>query len=161
MKRLSLVLLALIIAAGGAGLIQVARSDTALDKVYTVAQVRAGLARNPRAWVGRTVLVRGTMVVMVFACPYGGDGFKCGALQWEELDPDAPGPQPLILAPAPASPLLALVHRLPLVGPLMPWPRPLREGPGAYRVQLRAASHCPFPSANPSCASALLLDTRP
>ena len=165
MKRLVLVLLALMIAAfiaaGGADLIQVARSHTALDRVYTVAQVRAGLARNPRAWVGRTVLVRGTMVVMVFACPYGGDGFKCGALRWEELDPDAPGPQPLILAPAPASPLLALVHRLPLVGSLMPWPRPLREGPGVYRVQLRAPSHCPFPSANPSCASALLLDARP
>src|SRR5438445_5160042 len=129
MKRLSLVLLALIIAAGGAGVISVARSRVAPDRVYTVAQVRAALTHSPRAWVGRTVLVRGTMVVMIFACPYGGDGFKCGALQWEELDPDAPGPQPLILAPAPASPLLALVHRIPLVGPLMPWPRPLREGP--------------------------------
>ena len=160
MKRLSLVVLALIIAAGGAGLIQVARSHTALDRVYTVAQVRAGLARNPRAWVGRTVLVHGTLVVMAFACPDVG-GFKCTPIQWEELDPDAPGPQPLILAPAPASPLLALVHRIPLVGPLMPWPQPLREGPGVYRVQLRAPSHCPFPSANPSCASALLLDARP
>jgi hypothetical protein len=123
--------------------------------------VRAGLVRNPGAWVGRTVLVRGTMVVTDFACPYGGDSVKRGAIQWEELDPDVAGPQPLILAPAPASPLLALVHRLPLVGPLMPWPWPLREGPGVYRVQLRAPSHCPFPSANPSCASALLLDARP
>ena len=161
MKRLFLVLLALVIAAGGAGLIGVARSRAPLDRVYTVAQVRAALARNPRAWVGRTVLVRGTMVVMAFACLYSGDGFKCGALQWKELDPEAPGPQPLILASAPASPLLALVHRLPLVGPLVPWPQPLREGPGVYRLQLRAPSHCPFPSANPSCASALLLDTRP
>ena len=161
MKRLSLVLLALIFAAGGAGLIQVARSHTALDRVYTVAQVRAGLARNPRAWVGRTVLVRGTMVVIDFACPYGGDGFKCTPIHWEELDPDAPGPQPLILAPASASPLLTFLQRLPLVGSSMPWAQSLREGPGVYRVQLRAPAHCPFPSANPSCASALLLDARP
>ena len=161
MKRLVLVVLALVIAVGGAGLIRVVRSRAVLDRVYTVAQVRAGLARNPRAWVGRTVLVRGTMVVMVFACPYGGDGFKCGALQWEELDPDAPGPQPLILAPASASPLLTFLQRLPLVGSSMPSAQPLREGPGVYRIQLRAPSHCPFPAANPSCASALLLDSWP
>ena len=160
MKRLSLVLLALILAASGAGLIQVARSHTTLDRVYTVAQVRAGLARNPRAWVGRTVLVHGTLVVMAFACPDVG-GFKCTPIQWEELDPDAPGPQPLILAPASASPLLTFLQRLPLVGSSMPWAQSLREGPGVYRVQLRAPAHCPFPSANPSCASALLLEARP
>jgi hypothetical protein len=160
MKRLVLVLLALMIAAGGAGLIQVARSHTALGRVYTVAQVRAGLARNPQAWVGRTVLVRGTMVVVAFSCPDVGR-FRCTPIQWDEIDPDVPGPHPLILSPAPTNPLLALVHRLPLVGPLMPWPWPLREGPGVYRVQLRAPSHCPFPSANPSCTSALLLDARP
>src|SRR2546423_15581034 len=108
MKRLVLVMLALmiapLIAAGGVGLIQVARSHTALDRVYTVAQVRAGLARNPRAWVGRTVLVRGTMGVMVFACPYGGDGFKCGGLRWGEPDPGAPGRQPPVHGPRPGLP---------------------------------------------------------
>jgi hypothetical protein len=31
--------------------------------VYTVAQVDGGLAQHPRAWVGRTVTVRGTLAV--------------------------------------------------------------------------------------------------
>src|SRR2546428_10235524 len=32
--------------------------------VYTVAQVAAGLRRHPRTWVGRTVTVRGTAVMV-------------------------------------------------------------------------------------------------
>src|SRR5207237_4394068 len=38
---------------------------TPAGPVYTVAQVAAGLAHHPRAWVGRTVTVRGTLAVVV------------------------------------------------------------------------------------------------
>lgn len=37
------------------------------EPVYTVAQVQAGLAHDPRAWVGRSVWVRGTVVADVYA----------------------------------------------------------------------------------------------
>jgi hypothetical protein len=160
MKRLCVVLLALVIAAGSAGLSRVARSRATPDRVYTVAQVRAGLALNPRAWIGRTVLVRGTVVAMAFACP-DAPGFRCTPIQWDELDPDVPGPQPLILVPAPADPVLAVLHRLPLLGPFLPLPPPLRAGPGVYRLHLRAPSTCLFPSSNPSCADALVLNAQP
>jgi hypothetical protein len=43
--------------------------------VYTVAQVAAGLAQHPCAWVGRTVTVRGTFAAVVSGNPYGGIGF--------------------------------------------------------------------------------------
>lgn len=42
-----------------AGLALVATRFTTPAPVYTVAQVQAGLARDPGAWTGRTVLVRG------------------------------------------------------------------------------------------------------
>src|SRR3954451_25087299 len=41
----------------------VVHSRAAAGPVYTVTQVQAGLARHPQAWVGRTVLVRGAMLV--------------------------------------------------------------------------------------------------
>src|SRR5436190_8560365 len=50
---------------------------TPVGPVYTVARVAAGLAHHPRAWVGRTVTVRGTLAVVVddnSADPGGGVG---------------------------------------------------------------------------------------
>src|SRR5437763_623205 len=38
---------------------------TPAGPVYTVAQVAAGLTHQPRAWMGRTVTVRGTLAVVV------------------------------------------------------------------------------------------------
>src|SRR5437763_12150825 len=52
---------------------------TPVGPVYTVAQVAAGLAHHPRAWVGRTVTVRGTLLVVVddnSADPGGGIGYS-------------------------------------------------------------------------------------
>ncbi len=40
----------------------VRRPSSLAGPVYTVAQVRAGLARQPAAWAGRTLLVRGVAV---------------------------------------------------------------------------------------------------
>src|SRR5437588_7823977 len=65
------VLLAVALAAG-AVLVFVVHSPAAAGPVYTVAQVQAGLARHPQAWVGRTVLVRGTTLGWVAAS--GTDG---------------------------------------------------------------------------------------
>jgi hypothetical protein len=42
-----------------AGLVVVVVGHRAPEQAYTVAQVRAGLARQPAAWAGRTLLVRG------------------------------------------------------------------------------------------------------
>jgi hypothetical protein len=41
-------------------------------QVYTVAQAAAGLAQHPRAWIGRTVVVRGVAVVVVWPDSQGG-----------------------------------------------------------------------------------------
>jgi hypothetical protein len=41
-------------------------------QVYTVAQAAAGLAQHPRAWIGRTVVVRGVAVVVVWRDSLGG-----------------------------------------------------------------------------------------
>src|SRR5579883_1253687 len=41
------------------GLVLAVTHFTVPAPVYTVAQVQAGLARDPGAWVGRTMLVRG------------------------------------------------------------------------------------------------------
>jgi len=46
--------------------------------VYTVAQVRAGLTRQPSAWAGRTVLVRGVAFESFWATgPMSGEGHPC------------------------------------------------------------------------------------
>lgn len=161
MKRPALVVLVLILAlalvtAGATSLAGGGRHAAVAARVFTVAQVRTVMAHNPKEWAGGAVLVRGRLVVMVFDCPYMGR-FWCPTLQWVEIDPDAPGPQPLLVTLTPANPLLAAIRRLPLLGRFIPTTGPLHEGPGIFRIRLRAAPRCPFPSANPSCANAVLL----
>src|SRR5205085_6895741 len=64
-------LMSAMLAAGLA--VAVAHTVGAAGVVYTVAEVRATLAHDPRAWVGRALLVRGTVVNTVVApgCPAG------------------------------------------------------------------------------------------
>ncbi len=45
----------------------VGRPSSPAGPVYTVAQVRAGLARQPAAWAGRTLLVRGSATQTLWA----------------------------------------------------------------------------------------------
>jgi hypothetical protein len=47
------------------GLIVAIVAGAATEPVYTIAQVRAGLAHDPAAWVGRSVLVRGRVMASV------------------------------------------------------------------------------------------------
>jgi hypothetical protein len=71
MKRrrviLSLALVAVVVILAVAGLVAL----VAPGPVYTVGQVRAELAHNPRAWVGRTVYVRGVFQTMSWGTGHG------------------------------------------------------------------------------------------
>lgn len=157
MKRRALLGLAIVLAVViASGLLKTTTSSARSTRVYTVAQVRAIMARDPNEWVGRTVRVQGRVVITLLACPYNGR-FWCHAIQWAEIDPDVPGPRPLLVVPESANPLLAALRRLPVVGRYVPASRALREGRGVFRIRLRATPHCPFLSANPSCANAVLL----
>ncbi len=56
----------------------VGRPSSPAGPVYTVAQVRAGLARQPAAWAGRTLLVRGSAAASFWASgPTTGQGHLC------------------------------------------------------------------------------------
>jgi len=59
-RRIALVLAATTLAV--AIIMAMGRQPSSTEAVYTVAQARAGLARNPRAWIGRTILVRGLVI---------------------------------------------------------------------------------------------------
>ena len=71
------VLLTLAVAAGTLPVF-VVHNPAAAGPVYTVAQVQAGLARHPQAWVGRTVLVRGTLLGwLAVSGPTGASALPC------------------------------------------------------------------------------------
>ncbi len=123
-------------------LVAVAISGTALfprsvtSPVYTVMQVRDGLARNPSAWVGRTVRVRASVTGMAVglgvAPNNGGTGqppnlldLPPGTYAWIVLGPDGPvrdgslayyPDARLVVSPRAPDPFLTAIHRLPLVG---------------------------------------------
>jgi hypothetical protein len=59
-RRIGLVLAALTLAV--AIIIATEHRLTSAGAIYTVARVRAGLARTPQAWIGRTILVRGLVI---------------------------------------------------------------------------------------------------
>jgi hypothetical protein len=61
-RRGVLILLAMVVVGIVLAVVTWARAP---GTIYTVAQVAAGLAQHPRAWVGRTVTVRGTLAVVV------------------------------------------------------------------------------------------------
>ncbi len=61
-----------------AGLIAAVAGRPSSGPVYTVAEVRAGLARQPAAWAGRTLLVRGSAAETFWATgPTSGEGHLC------------------------------------------------------------------------------------
>jgi len=63
MKRAFAVIAFLILAlALAAGTTLAVHNPIAAGPIYTVTQVQSGLARHPQAWIGRTVLVRGTIL---------------------------------------------------------------------------------------------------
>jgi hypothetical protein len=134
--RLLVAPLTLVLGAGSAAVIGTGQSASA--RVYTVAEVQAGLAHKPGAWVGRTLRVRGVYT-------------DCGppdALAAFCLAPDpadlgtAPAVAPLPLVVARSDLLRALLRRLPVLrylvaaAPILPWGQT-----AVFRVQLRVRPH--------------------
>jgi hypothetical protein len=138
MKPFAVALSGLVLAGGLALVVSTVSTGVgALGPVYTVSELQAGLADNPHAWLGHTVLLRG--VALVPACP---PNASC-VVAWPALvDAEAPPPRSYLpLSMGPANPLLALLRRLPLVGRLVPGPQVLRWGrPARYRVQVQDAA---------------------
>lgn len=125
---------------------------SARDQIYTVPQIVAGLSGNPYAWIGRTVLVRGTAGELVPPCP---SGSWCPTLLFAG-DRPTPG-QILLLEPGPASPLLAPLRRVPLVGRVIPAAQRLRwYAPATYRILFQAVPGTTCDSL--PCVNALLVD---
>jgi hypothetical protein len=134
---------------------------TSIGRVYPVAQVQAGLDRNPRLWVGRTVLVYG----VVIGCP---PGYPClitpagtveNALGLASSS-SVPLAQALHLDWEPQDPWLMALRQVPLLGRLVPAPQALcMEGPADYRVRLVSVKPCGIPSS--LCIHARLLDAGP
>src|SRR3954453_7573392 len=106
-----LVLLALALAAGAVAV----QSRTVTGPVYTVAQLQAGLARHPRTWLGRSVLVRGKVYhVPVMWC--SSRGCQPQAQEWFLMETPQGFPPGLVLAPGPTVRLIDALAHLPLVG---------------------------------------------
>jgi hypothetical protein len=147
----------LLLALGVLAIAQVA-GRTASGPVYTVAALRAQLAHDPDAWVGRTLQVRALASVCT-AWLWAPHASPC--LNWAPaLTDPADGAEALPLVIGAAPPLLAFLRRLPLIGPGAPAPQEPRWNLIAtYRIQLHAAS-C-GPSDRRPCYSALLLDAAP
>src|SRR5438067_1812515 len=152
MKHPFLTLLGIVLATGLAFV--VFNRPGAAERVYTVAQVHAAMAHDPQAWVGRTILVRGTAVGLLPSSCLPAVWCSVGLVQ-----PGAPDRSSFVpLVPKPADPLVAFVRGVALVGHVVPPPQRLHWGtPAIYRVQIHAVSSC----AGSSCFDALLLDAAP
>lgn len=107
MKRVIMGLLAVVI-----GIVLVVRLLPS-ERVYPVATVVAGLRQHPRAWAGRTILVRGLELgensTSVCTYPSVGAGGSCHQTTWLRLGTgDAPPPAKAVAIPLKAlSPVLA------------------------------------------------------
>ena len=134
-------------------LLVVIHGVTSLGRVYSVAQVQAGLRHNPQLWVGRTVLVYG----VVIGCP---PGYPCpspGARLGLASSSSVPLAQALPLDCEPQDPWLMALRHVPLLSHLVPAPQALyMEGPADYRVRLVSVKPCGTLSS--LCIRARLLD---
>ena len=150
-SRAVIVLLVLVftgLALAGIRARSVGRGTADAHRVYTVAQVQAGLARDPKVWVNRTVLVRGR--IMQGYWMRGRVGFTWGLAEYCAATPSGcPSDSPpglliprgtvvhlglrsdgldsenhylpiLILVPQPAGASLLFLRRIPLVAGIVP-----------------------------------------
>jgi hypothetical protein len=119
--------------------------------MYTVGEVQADLARSPATWVGRTILVQGTVVA--------GNPVDYPSPSLVDVDALAVvDPLPLVrLGP---DPLRAFLRRLPWLGSLAPAAQTIRwDKVAVYHVQLRAQARA-YGGAG-ICDEAVLLDAAP
>jgi hypothetical protein len=154
--RSLIVLLALMLGMGSAAEIGIDRRTP--GRVHTVAEVRASLERQPAAWLGRTVQVRGMVLSSGCLAWDAGGSAPCRDRSAYLLDRD--GASVLQVAGWESDPLLAALRRLPLVGRLVPGPQVVHWGALAtYRARLVAAAAAMCDVA--PCYVALLLDATP
>jgi hypothetical protein len=156
----ALILVALIPVAVAAELMAGLRANLYAERVSSVAGLLDAASRNPKSWDGTVVRVRG--VVQPGLVLLGGDSRLLSAA------PATPVPDYVPLADTLSTltvlwvtgrrdtGLLALLHRLPVVGAVVPGPRPVRlNAMTTYRVQLQAnPAQCP----SPTCVVGTLLD---
>jgi hypothetical protein len=155
--RLPTVLLALVLGTGIAAMIGTSHSHQ--PPLYTVAEVQTHLARNPGAWAGRTLLVRG--LVTPAGCEAWPAPESTSCRDRRQGIRDAEGFTPLPLTLGAPNPLLGLLRRLPAVSRLVPPPPTPHMGVLAtYRIQLRAVAEglC---GGTAYCYEAVLLDAVP
>ena len=104
------------------------------DRVYTVPQVLAGLARDPQAWSGRTATVWGTALRVSPACP---PAHWCVSGLYQPYT-RRPGPL-LLLEPGPANPLVMRLRHVPMLALVAPQPQWLHwRRPATYRIVFQA-----------------------
>jgi hypothetical protein len=127
--------------------------------VYSVAQLHSHLEKDPRRWLGQTLLVRGA--VFARGCrEEAGTLVLCSPRQVVLTDA---GPTltvaALPLASARPDPWLTVVRHLPLLGGILPPPQVVHWGQVAvYRVQLRTLVDT---AGGRAAYAALLLDAAP
>jgi hypothetical protein len=122
------------------------------ESIYAVQQVLLGLTRDPSAWIGRAVLVRGTAMQPPIGCA---PSQWCSVALFKAQRPRI-GPA-LLLEPGPSDPLVAQLRHVPLVDQIMPGPQRVHlSTPAVYRLLFQAV---PGISCGPSpCVNALLVD---
>jgi hypothetical protein len=111
------------------GLVTLVRQGRSAERVYSVAQVTAGLALHPTAWTGRTLDVRGRAVVSL--CPGTGTA-SCRSALAVLVDLHEPSSR-IRLTWTRVNPLLTILLRIPYVGQVAVR---LVGGVGVYRVRL-------------------------
>lgn len=164
-KRVALALLVLYLYVGG--VLLAVRAIRPTD-AYSVGAVQAGLRQDPMAWAGRTINVRGQLIIGVMDCQMPRCSLpawtqnprcrpRCTSATWEELWPSGvfgPG-TPLILRlagrpfPTPSLDVVYLLRNwlsdLPAVGSY--FPRPCRCH--TYRIRLLPQPSCSSPPPGP------------
>ena len=100
------------------------------DRVYTVPQVLAGLARDAQDWSGRAATVWGTALPLLPGC---GSAHWCASGLYQPHT-RRPGPI-LLLEPGRANPLVVRLRHVPMLALVAPQPQWLRwQRPATYRI---------------------------
>ncbi len=134
---LPVLLLTAVLLALAAALV-VGRAAAPGEPMYTVAQVTAGMARRPGAWVGRTVLVRAVAVPIAgSSCPTAYP--SCGGTRLTDGTASGDGDATLTIndRARPDDGPWAFLRHIPLIRRLLPAPsRTIPWGrPATYRLQ--------------------------
>lgn len=144
----------LMLVAGLVTAVMAPSSSSEQEGIYAVPQVLQGLIRDPGAWVGRTVLVRGTAVQPPIGCaPH----HWCPVALFKTQRPQS-GPA-LLLEPGPSDPLVARLRQVPFVDHMVPGPQRLHlSAPAVYRLQFQAVPGVSCGAGAVPCVNAMLVD---